>query len=92
MDRNQLEQRQRELEQRQLELHRLERAKYNLVHPVHGTISAFRARELWASRRMHMEGIEATPEEDAIIRYLWDQMDGSSCYMSAFFVFLNQEG
>lgn len=74
----------------QAELHRRDRARYNLSHPEYGTISKARADQIWAGRGME-NSINPTPTEDAIIRALWDQLDGSSSYMGAFFIFLNQE-
>lgn len=74
----------------QRELHRRDRARYNLSHPQLGTIGKGRADQIWAGRGTE-NGINPTPDEDAIIRFLWDQLDGSSSYMTAFFILLNQE-
>lgn len=75
---------------RQRELHRQDRARYNLVHPIHGTITKARADELWAGRGMENE-IHPSQVEHLVIMHLWDQLDGGSSYMSAFFIYLNQE-
>lgn len=80
-----------DVERRQRQLHRAEQGRYNLTHPVHGTISGDRARELWAGRNCLDNQVHPTPEEDEIIMFLWLQMSGSSNYMGAFFIFLNQD-
>lgn len=78
--------------------HRLEREKYNLVHPTLGTITKARAEELWATNYLgtiakfpkHPRGL--TEDENKIVRFLWDQIEsGSSSWMSAFFIYVNQE-
>ena len=76
---------------RQIELHRQDRAKYNLVHPTLGTITKERADQLWAERDKWDNTVWPTREEDEIIRFLWSQLIGSASFMTAFFVFLNQE-
>ena len=76
----------------QAELHREDRAKYNLVHPVHGTITKARANEIWAKRGSGNSVLHVVSfEEDAIVLHLWKQLNGYTSWMTAFFIFLNQE-
>lgn len=76
--------------------HRKDREKYNLTHPTLGTITKARAEELWNSRGLvgnaRLGEVPVTPEENKIVHFVWGQIkSGSSCWMDAFFIYLNQE-
>jgi hypothetical protein len=49
-----------------------------------------RAQEIWDARKcVPGYGLQATPEEDAYVKRVWDALPGDTSWMTAFYLVLN---